>query len=141
MNKYAICSLVCNPGLSNPLILQAGSNEDEIGGNERTSYALNCIGGGLSTANQDHMTANSHQLSSLFEQAVSIAILPINNTSSVPFSQCCHKSAPARPEYAIVALGLTNAGKSTMLAILANEETSGIEPTQGLYTSVQSIKK
>jgi polynucleotide 5'-kinase involved in rRNA processing len=87
------------------------------------------------------MTANSHQLSSLFEQAVSIAILPINNTSSVPFSQCCHKSAPARPEYAIVALGLTNAGKSTMLAILANEETSGIEPTQGLYTSVQSIKK
>ena len=55
------------------------------------------------------------------------------------FFQCCHKSAPARPEYAIVALGLTNAGKSTLLAILANEETSDIEPTQGWYTITQSI--
>ena len=45
--------------------------------------------------------------------------------------KCCHKAAPARPEHAIVALGLTNAGKSTLLAILANEETSDIEPTQG----------
>ena len=45
--------------------------------------------------------------------------------------KCCHKSPPARPEYEIVALGLTNAGKSTLLAILGNEGTSEIEPTQG----------
>ncbi|CAB3991667.1 ADP-ribosylation factor 15 isoform X1 [Paramuricea clavata] len=49
----------------------------------------------------------------------------------IGFYKCCHQSAPARPEYAIVALGLDNGGKSTLLAILANEESSDVQPTQG----------
>ncbi|XP_028416484.1 ADP-ribosylation factor-like protein 15 [Dendronephthya gigantea] len=46
--------------------------------------------------------------------------------------KCCHKPPATRPEYTVVALGLNNAGKSTLLALLANEEIHDHpEPTKG----------
>lgn len=45
--------------------------------------------------------------------------------------QCCHKPTPARPEFDVVALGISNAGKSTLLAIIANEEIGNVQPTKG----------
>lgn len=45
--------------------------------------------------------------------------------------KCCRKSDVSRPEYTVIAVGLTQAGKSTLLATLGNEDTSDIQPTQG----------
>ncbi|XP_046856584.1 ADP-ribosylation factor-like protein 15 [Xenia sp. Carnegie-2017] len=51
--------------------------------------------------------------------------------------KCCHKAALSRPEFTVVALGLSNAGKSTLLSILANEELQDdCVPTQGFSIKV-----
>ncbi|XP_072037476.1 ADP-ribosylation factor-like protein 15 [Amphiura filiformis] len=44
---------------------------------------------------------------------------------------CCRKDPPARPQYSLVCLGLTNAGKTTLLQLLCGESTDEIVPTVG----------
>ncbi|XP_036792415.1 ADP-ribosylation factor-like protein 15a isoform X2 [Oncorhynchus mykiss] len=44
---------------------------------------------------------------------------------------CCKGPPPSRPEYDVVCIGLTGAGKSSLLAWLCNEGSHGIGPTTG----------
>uniref|UniRef100_A0AAZ3SPJ8 ADP-ribosylation factor-like protein 15 n=1 Tax=Oncorhynchus tshawytscha TaxID=74940 RepID=A0AAZ3SPJ8_ONCTS len=50
---------------------------------------------------------------------------------------CCKGPPPSRPEYDVVCIGLTGAGKSSLLAWLCNEGSHGIGPTTG----AENIKK
>ncbi|XP_064620544.1 ADP-ribosylation factor-like protein 15 [Lineus longissimus] len=43
---------------------------------------------------------------------------------------CCKPPPPPKPEFAVICIGLTKAGKSTLLALLAGESTE-VEPTKG----------
>lgn len=58
------------------------------------------------------------------------------NPSSNAFWQCCRRLAGAqppnqRPEFDIICLGLHEAGKSSLLALVSNEDTDELLPTGG----------
>uniref|UniRef100_A0A8C4FC13 ADP-ribosylation factor-like protein 15 n=1 Tax=Dicentrarchus labrax TaxID=13489 RepID=A0A8C4FC13_DICLA len=44
---------------------------------------------------------------------------------------CCKGPPPPRPEYDVVCIGLTGAGKTSLLSRLCNEGSDGIVPTTG----------
>ncbi|XP_025752622.1 ADP-ribosylation factor-like protein 15 isoform X2 [Oreochromis niloticus] len=44
---------------------------------------------------------------------------------------CCKGPPPPRPEYDVVCIGLTGAGKTSLLSRLCSESTDGIVPTTG----------
>jgi len=44
---------------------------------------------------------------------------------------CCRKSKAPKKEYEMICIGLTGAGKTTVLTVLCNEPTESIVPTTG----------
>ncbi|MEQ2298762.1 ADP-ribosylation factor-like protein 15, partial [Ameca splendens] len=44
---------------------------------------------------------------------------------------CCKGPPPPRPEYDVVCIGLTGAGKTSLLSRLCSEGSDGIVPTTG----------
>jgi len=44
---------------------------------------------------------------------------------------CCIKSAVPKAEYSLVCIGLTKAGKTTLLSVLCNENEDDITATTG----------
>lgn len=44
---------------------------------------------------------------------------------------CCKKGPAPRVEYSVVCIGLTKAGKTTLLSVLCNENIDNITPTTG----------
>jgi len=46
---------------------------------------------------------------------------------------CCKKPAVARAEYLLVCIGLTKAGKTTLMSVLCNENTDDITATTGNF--------
>jgi len=44
---------------------------------------------------------------------------------------CCKKPAEPKAEYSLVCIGLTKAGKTTLLSVLCNENTDNITATTG----------
>ncbi|KAI0229570.1 ADP-ribosylation factor-like protein 15 [Lamellibrachia satsuma] len=50
------------------------------------------------------------------------------------FCRLCCKQAPPRPDFPAICIGLTQAGKTTLLCLLAGESTQDIEPTTGEST-------
>ncbi|XP_065836394.1 ADP-ribosylation factor-like protein 15 isoform X2 [Oscarella lobularis] len=50
---------------------------------------------------------------------------------------CGCKQFQPRPEYSVICIGLSGAGKSSLLAALSNEATDGLEPTAGF--SVKAV--
>uniref|UniRef100_A0A0B6YVP5 ADP-ribosylation factor-like protein 15 n=1 Tax=Arion vulgaris TaxID=1028688 RepID=A0A0B6YVP5_9EUPU len=50
---------------------------------------------------------------------------------------CCKGPSPVRPNFAVLCIGLENAGKSSLLAILSEDDLHKIEPTIGF--SIKAI--
>jgi len=46
---------------------------------------------------------------------------------------CCKKPVVAKAEYSVVCIGLTKAGKTTLLTVLCNENIDNITATTGFY--------
>ena len=44
---------------------------------------------------------------------------------------CCVAPTPPRPEFSVICIGLGGVGKTTLLSLLAGEDTADIEPTSG----------
>lgn len=49
---------------------------------------------------------------------------------------CCKGPPPPRPEYDVVCIGLTGAGKTSLLSRLCNEGSDGIVPTTGKWSNI-----
>ena len=46
---------------------------------------------------------------------------------------CCKKPVLPKAEYSVVCIGLTKAGKTTLLSVLCNENTDSITATTGSF--------
>lgn len=52
---------------------------------------------------------------------------------------CCKATPPPRPEYDVVCIGLSGAGKTSLLSRLCNEISDGTVPTTGNITFLRSF--
>ncbi|XP_022105184.1 ADP-ribosylation factor-like protein 15 [Acanthaster planci] len=53
---------------------------------------------------------------------------------------CCRSESPPRPQYTVVCLGLSGAGKTTLVTLLCGEKTEEIVPTVGFQTGGANIQ-
>ncbi|KAG1937374.1 Ras-related small GTP-binding family protein [Pimephales promelas] len=62
------------------------------------------------------------------------AFFPCGIMSQCLQKLCCKAPPPARPEYDVVCIGLSGAGKTSLLSRLCNEISDGTIPTTGAET-------
>ncbi|KAG1937371.1 ADP-ribosylation factor-like protein [Pimephales promelas] len=67
-------------------------------------------------------------------QSQTVAALQENDDVKCLQKLCCKAPPPARPEYDVVCIGLSGAGKTSLLSRLCNEISDGTIPTTGAET-------
>jgi GTPase SAR1 family protein len=48
------------------------------------------------------------------------------------FCSCCNETPASRPEYSAICVGLDDAGKTTLLSLVCNEDAANVQPTSGI---------
>ncbi|XP_045551214.1 ADP-ribosylation factor-like protein 15a [Salmo salar] len=95
------------------------------------SSGLNTMLNGESSGLNTMLNGESSGLNTMLNGESSGLNTMLNGESSCFRALCCKGPAPSRPEYDVVCIGLTGAGKSSLLALLCNEGSHGIGPTTG----------